>query len=131
MLLGLSVQACGPPDRGIYADPVPRDAVRVGPAEGPAYVGRWAATASDCAARAWTFTGDRLTGPGGPACDIVGPEATPAGYSANSLCIVGSAPPKSGRLIMTLTGPAGGRTMTLSAGPFDPPINLLRCAAQS
>jgi hypothetical protein len=95
----------------------------------PLYIGHWATTAQACRDRSWLLTRDHLSGPAGPDCDILSASPSPAGYSASSLCSVDHLNAKPGRLVMTLTGPTAA-SMTLSAGPFDPPVTLVRCGAK-
>jgi len=120
------VQGCGPRDSEIYAEPVVAPAAGSAPAN---YVGRWAASPAACADRPWVLTATHLAAPTGAQCDIVGPERTTAGFSANSLCQSAGAEPISGRLVLTLTGPGAGDSLSISEGPFGAAISLARCPA--
>lgn len=129
MLIGL--QACEKPST-LYADAPqerPRTAVAVAGAPA-AYIGTWAATAANCGAQSWTLTKEQMQTPDGTVCDIVGADATPAGYSASSMC---SGPklvqPKSGRMVLTLTGPGRGNSLSISESPLGGAISLVRCTA--
>ncbi len=128
LLIGL--QACEKPAT-MYAD-APRERAQVAVSAGaPAgYVGHWAASAAGCDARAWILTKEHLLSPDGTGCDIVGADPTPAGYSASSFCSGPKlAQPKSGRMVLTLTGPGAGDSLSISEGPFGGAISLVRCAA--
>lgn len=125
--LALLAQGCGPAQKSIYAE---SKAAPPSPAPGAPlrYVGRWASRAEDCAAKPWLLTAVHMQSPAGVSCDIVGPDATPAGYSANSFCGSADRPSRSGRLVLTLTGPGSGDSLTITDGPFEDAISLVRCA---
>jgi len=93
----------------------------------PAFAGDWAVTAAECARHPWRLSVSHVASPAGVDCSIDQLDATLAGYTAHSTCTRdGVATP--GRLVLTL-GPAGGRTLTVSEGPFREPVSLVRCPA--
>ena len=65
------------------ADPRPgtRDAFR--------FAGRWAESVEMCRADPWTITRERLTAPGGVACDLTRIEEAPGGYAIDARCTDG------------------------------------------
>jgi hypothetical protein len=92
----------------------------------PAYVGRWAVTASACEDRPWSLASDQLRSPGPFSCTFEQVTPTLAGYTVNALCRVGKAN-AFGRLELTMARLPSGPSLTVSGGPFQEPIGLTRC----
>ncbi|HEX8232748.1 MAG TPA: hypothetical protein VF559_05320 [Caulobacteraceae bacterium] len=127
LLPALPLAACDRRESIVRAES-PLEAASPAQAQGqPAFVGAWARTAAECAQRPWRLSSTHLAGPGGVDCSIDQLDASLAGYTAHSACTRGGVATP-GRIVLTL-GPAGGRTLTLSEGPFREPVSLVRCAA--
>jgi hypothetical protein len=93
----------------------------------PAYVGLWAADASLCPDRAWVFDRDRVVTAGEVACEFQQVTETNTGFQVTATCSAeGEAKPY--RFSLTLTDPAPPPSMTVSRGPWDGPITLMRCS---
>jgi hypothetical protein len=92
----------------------------------PAYVGRWAVTPSACDSKAWTVASDQLRSPGPFSCSFTEVTPTLAGYTVLSMCRVGKAAAP-GRLVFTMVRLPSGPSLTVSGGPFQEPIGLVRC----
>jgi len=104
----------------------PAPAAAAAAAKVPAYVGRWAVTPSACAARAWNVGADQLRSPGPFSCSFTEVTPTLAGYTVLGMCRVGKASAP-GRLVFTMTQLPSGPSLTVSGGPFQEPIGLVRC----
>ena len=93
----------------------------------PLFVGRWAASTAACASRGWELTPARLTSPSALTCEFFKTEPTSAGYTVYSTCMVGKASQPM-RLVFTLTGSGGSRSLTMTGGPFTEPVALSKCS---
>lgn len=93
----------------------------------PGFVGRWAASKAACAARGWELTAVSLNSPSALTCQFFKSERTSAGYTVYSTCTVGKAS-QPVRLVFTLTGSDGARSLTLTGGPFTEPVSLALCS---
>ena len=92
----------------------------------PTYVGAWATSVGACGTKAWTFTAAKMTAPG-LSCTLERATPTPAGYVVDGVCFQGDARPAPTRLMLTLTGHDGVRSVTISGGAFPKPVALTRC----
>jgi hypothetical protein len=92
----------------------------------PPYVGLWAARPELCPQGAWVFDRDKVVTAGEVACAFRAVNETRAGYQVMAECTAeGEA--KAYHFTLTLTDPAPPRTMTVSRGPWDGPVTLIRC----
>lgn len=93
----------------------------------PPYVGLWAARADLCPSGAWVFDRDRVVTAGEVACEFQQVTETSSGFQVTAACShEGETKPY--QFNLTLTDPAPPRSMTVSRGPWDGPITLMRCA---
>lgn len=127
----LALAACSderPPASGQGPAPAPGATAPARPAEPASYVGRWAARPELCQAGAWTFEPGGVTTAGEVACDFqeVAPEAS--GWRVKATCVA-QAPPQAHDFSLTLTDPAPPQSMTVTGGPWDGPVTLVRCPA--
>lgn len=117
-------EAPAPPAK---AEPPP-PAAPPAPPEPPAppYAGLWAAKASLCPSGAWVFDRDKVVTAGEVACEFQQVTETGAGFQVTATCSAeGEAKPY--QFNLTLAGSEPQRSMTVSRGPWDGPITLMRC----
>lgn len=124
----LALASCGRQDQGLYAErSLVRTDLAASPDGAPAYLGRWARTAADCAERPFIFEMKRIEAPSGSWCDVSDWQTSPAGYSLTTVCHVREGGPTPGRLLVTVPDHAQGKTLTVEGGPLDRPLGLIRC----
>lgn len=129
---GFGLTAC---DRPEPAPPRPTAPAAGPPAAAPTpeqpaapYVGLWAAREGLCPNGAWVFDEKRLTTAGEVACVFQAVHPAPSGFQVMATCSAeGQAKPYQFSLGLAGSGPA--RTLTVSRGPWDGPITLIRCPA--
>ncbi len=99
-------------------------------ASGPArFIGRWAAAPTACGHEAWQIGAQQLRSPTTLACSLETVHATDAGYTVDGMCTVGKAVAPSS-LVFTMSGADRRGGLTISGGPFDEPVGLVRCPEQ-
>ena len=116
--------ACGPRE-GLYSDrSIPMIAPAASAEGAPRFVGRWAATAAQCA-DPLVFAARSLKSDAAN-CEFDKVDSSPAGYALTAVCS-SSAGPNPTRLIITTPNLARISLMTVSGGPFRDPAALQRC----
>jgi hypothetical protein len=125
--LGACQEEAAPAAQITAAAPAP--AVPPAPPEPPPppYVGLWAAGADLCTSGAWVFDRDRVVTAGEVACEFQQVTGTNSGFQVTAACShEGETKPY--QFNLTLTDPAPPRSMTVSRGPWNGPITLMRCS---
>lgn len=127
----LGLAACQPepaaPARTAEAVPPPAPPAPPEPPP-PPYVGLWAARADLCPSGAWVFDRNNVVTAGEVACEFREVAETSTGFQVIANCAVdGENRPY--QFNLTLTDPAPPRAMTVSRGPWNGPITLLKCPA--
>lgn len=124
-LCGCQEEAPSAPAKTVAAPP-PTVAPPPAPEPPPPYVGLWAAKADLCPSGAWVFDRERVVTAGEVACEFQQVTPTSSGFQVTATCSAeGEAKPY--QFSLTLTDPAPPRSMTVTRGPWDGPITLMRC----
>jgi hypothetical protein len=130
LLVGLAVTACeGPqiaaPAKIAAAPPV----APIQPADPPppAYVGLWAARPDLCPQGAWMIDEDKLATAGEVGCAFRSVSPTPDGFAVTATCTAESEPQRY-RFNLAVAGAGAAQKMTVSRGPWDGPVTLVRCS---